>query len=76
MKVSREIAGLIPHNYGDASMTENGCPCKGWKSGLLHAGALFAVIFLAVVAANCATRACPWLNGQGGQTPPAAVQIK
>lgn len=57
-------------------MMGNGYPCKGWKSGLLHAGVLFLVIFLAVTAANFATRACPWANGQHVPTPPAAAQIK
>ncbi len=57
-------------------MSENGCPCKGLKSGLIHLGALFGVVFLAVTLATCAANQCPWCQGKAGQVPTAAAQIK
>ena len=57
-------------------MSENGCPCKGMKSGLCHAAALFVIIFLAVTTAICAANHCPWCKGQPLQAPPAAAQVK
>lgn len=54
-------------------MIESGCPCKGWKNGVIHAAALFLIIFLAVSAANCVARICPWYQGKA---PPAAALVK
>jgi hypothetical protein len=57
-------------------MTDNGCPCKGMKGGLVHALALFLIIFVAILAANFATHLCPWFSGQITHPPAAAAQIK
>ena len=56
-------------------MSESECPCKGLKSGLIHAAALFAIIFLAVTAAIGVSHHCPYLNGTV-PTPPAAALVK
>ena len=45
-------------------MAENGCPCKGLKTGVIHFVALFVVVFLAVTAAICAANQCPWCQGK------------